>query len=503
MVHLLRKYQQSLLIAVTILVIVTFIWFWNGSAASRTGLATSTKVASIYGRSISDTDVQRDVRKFQLAAALGLNELIQGLAGNAQTQQQALENFVWNSYILQHEADALQIFPTDSEVQQEYSNVPGFQTDGRFDPTKLTDFVQNALPSRGFNDSVIDDLLREQIRVRKVKALIGATVELSPAELENRFRDATERMDLAVVRLNTSDVEKGITVTDDDVKKAYDAHKETYQSDEQRKVSVASFELTDAQKNLKGKDRTDALQQLGNQAWSVAQAVVDKSADFAGMATKQGAKLSTTGFFTTNQPDPSLAGTPALTTAAFRLSSQYPSSDVVEGTNGYYILHLVDTVPSKQLTLDEAKAKIIAQFKKERAAQLMQTDANDVRNRILAGLKAGKSFADAAKAAGVTADSIPAFSLMEASKVDVPDIQSIMQPAVALANGQLSDFVPTEAGGLLIYMNGRQPLDKLEATAGKENMREQFARSQEMGAFLEWMRLRKEAAHVQIVQRAS
>jgi peptidyl-prolyl cis-trans isomerase D len=501
MPNLFHKYQQPILIAITLVVIATFILFWNGSMASRGVLGGTEKVASIYGASVSQTDIQRDVRKFQLAAGLGLDELVQSLAGTAENQQQALENFVWNSYVFDHEADALQVFPTDSEVQAELSRVPGFQTDGQFDPAKLTDIVQSRLPSLGFTDAVIDELVREQVRVRKVTELIGSTVMLSNAQLKNRFMEENEKMDISVVRLNTSDLEKSINVTDDQARKVFDSHREMYRSDEQRKVDIGSFELSDAQKELKGKDRTDALQKLGNDAWTFAQAVVDKNANFAAEAKKYGAQLSTSAFFTAAQPDPALEKIPALGVNAFRLSTDYPSSDVLEGPNGYYVLHLAGSVPSRQLTFEEAKPQVIARIRKEQAAQLMQTRANDVRNRIEAGLKAGKSFADAAAAAGVRAESIPPFSLAQASKLDVPDLQQIIQNSVSLGDGQFSEFIQTQAGGLFVYMKERQPVNEAEAEIGEETIRKQFARQKEIETFVEWLRLRKESARLQIVQR--
>jgi hypothetical protein len=501
MVNLIRKYQQPVLIGITILVIVTFIWFWNGSQAGRAGLAGANKVATIYGQSITDTDVKRLEGKFEISRALGLTELLQSLAGTAQNQQEAVNNFITNSYVFDHEADALQVFPTDQEVQDELTKVPGFQTDGRFDANKLTDFVQNKLPSLGFADSVIDELVRDQVRVRKVVALIGATVEMTPSELKNQFEIENETMAISVVRLSTSDVEKGIAVSDADAKKVYDQHKESYRSEEQRKVSVASFELTDAQKELKGKERTDALQKVGNDAWTFALAVVDKGSDFAAQAKKAGVPLGESAFFTASQPDPALTKITELAANTFKLSPEYPSSDVLEGKNGYYVLHLVASVPSAQLSFDQAKGKVVAQIQKERAAQLMQTTAVDARNRIVAAVKAGKSFADAAKAAGMTAESLQPFTLTEASKMDVPDFQSIIQSAIALGSGEFSEFVPTESGGLLVYMESRKAPDKSTAALGEVLVESQYARQKQVGAFLEWMRLRKDAARLQIVQR--
>ena len=50
---------------------------------------------------------------------------------------------------------------------------------------------------------------------------------------------------------------------------------------------------------------------------------------------------------------------------------------------------------------------------------------------------------------------------------------------------------------------GREPLEPMSSSVDGKKMKTAFEREEQMGAFLEWMRLRKEAAHLQIVQRAS
>ena len=437
--------------------------------------------------------------KFQLAAGLGLNDLVGSLVGNPKSQQEAVENFLWNSYVFNHEADALGINPNNDELAAELAKVPAFQTSGKFDQAKLAMVIHDRLPSLGFSEAVIDELVRDQVRVQKVKDLVGSTVELSKAELDNRYKEENQKMEISVARLNTSDIENAIAVSDADAQKEYDAHKDAFRSDEQRKVDVASFELTDAQKELKGKDRTDVLQKLGNDAWTFAQAVVDKSSDFAGKAREAGAQVTTSGTFSANQPDPALDKVPALAENAFKLTADYPTSDVVEGQNGYYVLRLDSTVPSRQLSFDDAKPKVIAEIRQNQAAQLMQTKAVEARTKLVAALKAGKPFADAAKAAGVQAEVVPPFSLMDASKVDMPDSKEIIQNAVALADGQLSEFVSTATGGLIVFMKDRLEPDPAIVAMGEEMVKEQFKRQKESAAFEEWLRLRKDKAKLQIV----
>lgn len=503
MVHVLRKYQQSLLIAITILVIITFVWFWNGNQAGRGGgFATGNTIATINGEKISDVEFQRDARKCQLAISLGLTDLVRSLAGNADSEGQAIQNCVWNARVLRHEADRLQIVPDDASVQQELLKVPAFQTNGQFDGAKLSQFVQDQLPSKGFTDAVIDDLLRDVVRINKIKALIGASVDISPAELHSRYLAENEKMELSVVRLNTSDLEKEIVISDAEAKKAFDERKDQFKSDEQRKVQVAAFELSAAQKELKGKERTDALQALANKAWDFTQAMLAKGAVFNDLAAKAGAELSTSANFTAAQPDPAFSKVPSIAPNAFQLTKEYPTSDVLQGANGYYVIHLEGVVASQPLTFEQAQAGLVEAMKKQRATQALQTKANDARNKILAGLHAGQAFAEAAKAAGLTqVETIPPFSLTESSKADVPDSQQIVQSAVGLAKGQLSDFVETQAGGLFVYMAGREPIAPSTLTLGELVSRSVYAREKQEGAFAEWLRLCREAAHLQIAQQ--
>jgi hypothetical protein len=498
---LLHKYQQPIWIALTLVIIVSFLVLWNNPIVTHGGLGGSPKVASIYGRTMTMDDLQRDARKFGVARALGMADLIAPLAGGAQTDQEAAQNFIFNSQVFDHEADELQVDATDAEVQQALAEVPGFQTDGKFDGAKLTGFVTNTLPSTGFNDSVIDDLVRQQVRIKKMIALIGATTQVSPAELRNRYAEEHEDMTVQIVRLNKSDLEKTIQVSDADAQKTYNAQKEKYLSPELRKVEVASFELTPDQQKLTGRDRTSALQKLSDTSGDFSQAVVDKTANFDAEAKKAGVPVTTTAFFSTDQPDPAYSKIPDLGTTTFKLTSDLPSSDVIEGQNGYYVLHLAGYTASKPLTFDQAKPGVVAEIQKERADQLMQTQANQVKAQLQAAMKSGKSFADAAKSLGLTAEAPPAFSLETASSSDITDLPALVTPMVALNTGGVSDFIETQTGGAFVYMEKREPVSDSDTEVGVVVESERYQNRKEQGAFMEWLRTRRDAARLQLVQQ--
>src|SRR4051812_26778276 len=102
MVSLLRRFQQPLMIMVTILIIISFVVLYNKTDFLEAG--TSGPVATIYGKPVTFAQTQRVLRKFDLSQDLGLMELLRSLAIR---QEDAKENFLWNSLILKHESKVL------------------------------------------------------------------------------------------------------------------------------------------------------------------------------------------------------------------------------------------------------------------------------------------------------------------------------------------------------------------------------------------------------------
>ena len=104
MVKLFRRFQQPLMILITILVIVSFSWFYNRSDFMDRGAAD--RVGSIYGRNFTQAQFLREGRKYELSQAL-MPERWQSLIQPATNQDEAINNFVWNGVVLREEAERL------------------------------------------------------------------------------------------------------------------------------------------------------------------------------------------------------------------------------------------------------------------------------------------------------------------------------------------------------------------------------------------------------------
>jgi hypothetical protein len=176
MTNLMRKYRQPLLFVVTTFTIISFVWLYNDYDRVNSGQGV---VGRIYDREINLADYQHGLRRMQMCQELGMFELVGGLAGNARTMEEAQPNFVFGAYVLRHEAQALGLNPTEQEVADEVKAMPVFQTNGQFDKSKY-DLYSQRLASLGFTQDQVLDAARDNLRVEKLKELVGTT--LAPAQ---------------------------------------------------------------------------------------------------------------------------------------------------------------------------------------------------------------------------------------------------------------------------------------------------------------------------------
>ncbi|MGB8355737.1 MAG: peptidyl-prolyl cis-trans isomerase, partial [Chthoniobacteraceae bacterium] len=431
---------------------------------------------------------------------LQLVDLENALVGRAMSQGEALTNFILNSQVVRHEADRLQIKPTEEEVKTAIMALPRFQTGGAFDSGKYSNFIEDVMAPYGFTATQLEDLVRDDLRVKKIKALLNTTFVASPASFREFYVRGRQKLDVSVIRFKSGDFLAGAQITTQDVNKAFSEHFDSFKSGEKRKVEFVTFTLPDADKSLAGQDRMAALKKLSEQAENFTQSMLDKGSKFADVAAKFNVPVTTTDLFTQAAPDPKIAKIPGIVDAAFHVSKTDPDSDAIPGENGdsYYVLHLDDVVPSKPLTFEEASPQIMEALKANRAHELLSVKAGEVRNQIAARIAEGKSFADAVASTGLKAEAFPPFSLAEPNE-EAPDSREVMYASSGLAEGEISQLVPTADGGILVHLDKREPIDEATFAKDKPLLLPAFTDEKLNSIFEEWLRKQKEGAKIQIL----
>jgi len=503
MITILRKHHKWLMIVIAILAI-PFIFYFSKTDFSAIH---QSDLGRIYDRPVTNIEFQRSARLMTLAQMLGLSQLVQDLMMRPMSENEAYANFAFNRIVLDHEARALGIRPSSTEVVTFVKTLLPFQGTSGFDLNKYTEFTQTRLPSLGFTEAQLEELVSDQLVLNRLKDLLGAGLHVAESESAEYYDQVYGKLHLALVRFRDEDFQKDVKITDEDITKYYEAHKAELKTDEKRRVEFVAFAFSEAEKKLTGKERIDALQKLANRSNDFVQAMLEKGAPFSEVAAKFNVPVAATGEFTSATPDPQLASNPQLTQYAFQLKPEEPVSDAIQGPEGFYVLHLLGATPSRPLTLDEAKPKITDALTKERVKQAVATRGADVARTIREAAKAGTPLDKALAQMGLQAERIPPFSIIEKppakpeeakdKKPDVPDLPTIKSAVRELNPGDSSDFIATDKGGLVAMLEKRDPGDPAGFAEAKANFEKNYLQSKRMVVFEEWLHDRRRAAGLQ------
>src|SRR5205814_7939341 len=505
MMKLLRKHRHWLMIVIAILAIPFVFYFVQ---RPDYGAIRSDQFARVYDRNVSMIEAQQTVRLFNLAEGLGMSDFVKSLTvGAEQNQNQVYAQFVLNLLVLRHEAARLGIRPSAPEIADRVRDLPAFRGDAGFDIKKFSDFVQNGLSPNGLGEEHIEQLVRDELSLNQIKQLLAAGVSIPAAEIKTNYDRAYDVLSVNLIRLRPADFEKDIKITDEDLRKYYDAHKAELKTEEKRKVEFISLALSEEQKKLTGKERIEALQKLSDRANDVTQALLERGADFEAVAAKFQLTVQQTGEFTAAAPDPKLNVDPQLGVVVFKLSPQEPNSDPIQVADGFYILHLTGVVEARPLTLEEAKPKIVDALKKSRSRELMSTKGAEAVNQLREATRSGQSLEAAIQTAGAKPEKISPFSLIEEEKTkpedkepkrDEPTDLTAIKDAVAFLNaGEISDFSPSGENGFVAVLEKREPSTDANAAEKKAAFEKRLLDNKQRVVLYEWLHDRQQAAGLQ------
>ncbi len=483
MIALFRRHQKVLMTIVTTLVILAFVWLYNYTSLDKLGRRVAGR---IYGREIPQEEVDRRARLYRLGYELGLSDLLGGLDALAQDPRQAVQSFVINSYVLDHASRHFQIAPTDAQIEAAITAMPLFQTGGVFDPAKYAQFVDRALGPNGFTVHELEGLARDQLRVVRLREILTAAASVSPAEIRDAYERLHRKRNVSMIRFPMEDFRKQVQVDAAEVKARFEADSAGYQNPEKRRVRYVSFPLDEAAAQLKGKEHVEALQKLAEKAGQFTQTMLAGGADFEAEAKKAGVEIRTAPEFARGEPPTEFDDFRGAVEGAFRLTPEDPNSDVLQGRNGFVVLHLDGVAPARPMTLEEAAPRLRDLMTEERARAAMSRRADEVRTAVAAKLAEGVPFADAVKVAGVQAEVVPPFSVIDPPE-DLEEGRALIRPAIEVAPGSLSAFLPGQTGGLIVFVDKPEPVDEADFASKKQEVSEGLLRRKQSILYQEWL----------------
>jgi len=477
MLDFLRKRKRNwAILFLLVVIIIVFVAFYGSNKMGDRG---TSEVAMINGEPISKrefaVEYQRAVERYrEMLKGQLTEEMIKGLnlKGNI------IEGLVQKKLVLQ-EARNLGLSATDDDIANQLAKAPEFQVAGRFNKERYLQVLQaNRLQPAQFEEDQ-----RDQITLQRLYSIIMDSIQVSDAEVRERYRLDQEKIDLQYVKLSASDFVAQVKLTDEDIKKFYDRNKESFKEPLKIQVEYLTFpfEQFSANAQVSAKEIEEYYQ--NNQktkfhrpreakiryialpiastagaeekkaVMAKAEAIVKEARrgkDFAQLAKNQSvdataAKGGEVGWVVQGQMPPD------VDKLIFGIGKG-DVSDPVTTPAGVQIFKIDDVRDEKNLTLKEATAEITQILKTEQAKKEAGKVADNDRVKALAGTE----FAKLAQETGVSAKETKLFAVGEI----LPEFgqnQEIYKIAFGLGVKDISQIV--EANNAYIFFRIKQRIE--------------------------------------------
>src|SRR5215467_6828898 len=256
MLDFLRKKKRSWIIVLFLFAIIAvFVLFYGSNKFQDSRLQ---DVAEVNGEVISQqefTEVyQRAVDRYRDMLKGSLTpEMLKSL----NLKGSLLEELIQKHLALQ-EARRLGLTVTDEQLVNVIGQVPEFQVAGRFNKERYLQLLRaNKLTPERFEEDQ-----RDQLTIQRLYALILDSIQVTDAEVRDRYRFEQEKINLQFIRLPFSNFASEVKLTEGDIKQFYDRNKESLRQPLKVQVEYLSypFETFAAKMELSAKEIEDYYQ---------------------------------------------------------------------------------------------------------------------------------------------------------------------------------------------------------------------------------------------------
>ena len=546
MIESLRKYT-GLIIVLFVLVIIGFVFMDTSTMRSAGGGTAYIKVA---GRTYTDQEYRKlGEASYELTQSLmqsgdfSLYPFLLTLAGDAQSPQQAEENFFTNRILLRTAKEEFGVYPGDGEIDASIRKLRAFTgPDGAFSQEQYRNFIEKGMGRLGLTEGDLRELASDILTQQKLAEILGSGLSTSRDVVAKTAALDNQRVSVNVARIDIDPIEAKIEPSDQEIKLYWETVQDAFKTSEKRKFTylIAKPEAVEepdeipalaadataeakAEFEKKKADRDAALTEARRKAQLETDAKVDdflyklesqKDLSFDELAKQDEWELKTTELF-------ALAEAPEELKAALRSSSsQGTAADelfrmqvtadpfskispaVAIGENEWLVARLEETEESRVQTFDEARAEARARLIADKATAGLKEAAGKATEEIRTAVAGGKSFDEAAKAAGITNETVSLPEVTSSYQGDTTKVPSnLFDAAKHIDPGSLSEPVVESDRAFLVHIVSREVVKQEDAEAGIETRLQSATERNKLTAFSSWLNAKSEAADIQQLYR--
>jgi parvulin-like peptidyl-prolyl isomerase len=533
MIGTIRKHSKWLWLVIIIATIISFV-FWgagpsrmgNGSGGSATG-----DYGTIYGHKITQQAFIEARNEFYIFYWFRSHEWPDANPNFTETE---LANEVYVRLMLFQKATDLGIHVGEPEVVTAANDLlNSLNRNGQIVP--LTEFVKQVLQPKGLTAVDFKNFVRQYLIMEQLQQSIGLTGELiTPQAAAAAYQRDHQELSAQMVVFSASNYLSSVTVTPDAVAKFYSNYLAAYRLPDRSQVSYVAFDVSNyvaAAEQKLGRTNLDSQVEMnfrrsGMQAvpgaktpeeakarireallWPRAKEAARQDANtlastvfaqeparaenLTTIAQQKGLTVHVTAPFAGEFGPEEFVAPPAFTKAAFGLTTDVPFAGPIVGEYAVYILAYNKQLPSEIPPLDQIRDRVTRDYQ-WREAVFQAWHAGTDFARSLTGMTADRGFASLCVAAGLQPQVLPPFSLSTQALPELgerAEMNLVKQAAFTTPVGKASGFVTNNAGGFIVYVQSRLPVDQAKMNSELPPYQTAFRRERQNEAFNQWVNL--------------
>ncbi len=533
MIESIRKYS-GLMIAVLVLVFISFFFMDTGTMRGMSG---APSVIKIDGKGYTE----KEFRKM----GSGSSDLIRGIIqsgdfslfqafGNFFSGEEPEKQLFVGRMVLREAQEEFGIHPDDEEISSYLRKMKLFATqDGSFDAEKYSKFVTDTLPQLGMAERDLRDLASDAIVSQKLQSILGAGLGADRGVVARTNALNAQQVDVELGRLNLDTYQDKIDPKEEEVKAYWEGIQDSFKTAVTRKftyilvtpkavadvpVEAAAPLAADATEEAKAAAKKaeedkkaaaaakSAEERRKNQMESdqlfddfLAEMENSRGAGFEELAKKNGWEPKTTELFTLENAPAELKITLRASsqggTAADELFKYNASSDAFSKFSkglpvgeGQWLIARLDAEEAPRVkTFAEARSDARAQYISEKGVEALKAAADQAVTKIKEGIAAGKSFADAAKEAGITEVKSVAKVTSSHRADGATEPQGLFEAVRYVDPGTLANNIVESDRAFIVYVAKREVVKEPNAAERLDSEVGNQARQNQYTAFDAWL----------------
>ncbi len=507
------------------IVIITFVgWFSPRGGCDKAPQANA--VGTLEGAPVTAAELRQARANTYISLCLMVGRVIP-MTEEVDTELNAQ---AWKRVAALRAARNLGLGATQEEVLNVLSRDPQFAANGAFSREKYAAFTRGVLSALNTTVTQFEEQLAENIIIQKLQNIVAASAWVSPTDMSRIVARYADSFEVEYVTLETNRAVGDITLSDSDLNHYFDTHTNLFMIPDLVSVKYVRYPVSNYLAQASADDsaieeyydsHTDAYTTtdtngvktvtpldkvrvaisnrlvhataLEHARSAAAEFVVALTPARDGTAIPFDTAASATGltvhatepFDAVKGPTELRAGS-AFTEAAFRLRPTPDEyfSDAVASSNCVYVLGLLTNSEARVPEFAEVKAKVIPLAREQAKADRLAKQAAELRDRLAAELKAGKSFKAAAEAESLNVSTSGVFSVYTAP--ESLSTESILEDITARGSGELTHVLEGTNGLIVAYVVNRRPATADESSTVKSQMGANITRRRARTLFSEY-----------------